>query len=287
MNSMLYRGNLASADTTRKLSPNIWADCPIRDIIERKTRNGIFRYDDFSDLPLAPTLTTQIAFGRYKAFANTGCAIDRVTTINSVEVAGGALRQTIDTDNDGVSIADAYPSFLLSGLTSNSGPLWFECCYAQKSLVTNMAAVFIGLAETEQWTQANGVPFNAGDPITNSASAIGFRIEEDGLGVVDTVYSDRATSFTNIGDTEGGTLVAYTFTKFAMKYDPNETDNCIRFYVNNQELSTKLTRAALIARTNLDANALGLLWASCGDSAGTTFEGYMKWWACSQLFEPL
>lgn len=285
MNTMRYAGNLGSADTTRTPSPNVWKDCPVRDIQEG-VRNGVYFYDDFQDFPLIGTQTTQIAHGKYKVFATTGSSITRVSAVNSVEIAGGALSATIDTDNDSASIAQSYPSYLLSGLTTTSGKLWFECCYAQNSLVTNLAGVFIGLAEVEQWTLATGVPFNGGDAITNSASAIGFRIEEDGLGVIDTVYSDRATSFTNIGDADSALTAANTFIKLGMKYDPADKEGkAVRFYANNLELTNSLSNAALVALTNLDANALGLLFATVGDSAGTTFANYLKWWRVAQVFD--
>lgn len=272
-----------SADTNRRLSPNVWNNCPISELITNPGQRGSFYYDDFEDLPLAPTLTTQIAFGKYKAYAASGCTISRVSAVNSVELLRGALQISMDTDDDEAAISQAYPSYLMTGLPANSGPLWFEACYAQNSIATNMAATFFGLAEVELATLGANEPMNSGDAITNTMAMIGFRIEEDGLGVVDTVRSDRATSFTNIGDTEAGTLAANTFTKFGMKYDPADVDRCVRFYKNNVECTTALTRAALIAFTNLDANALGLIWAVAADSAGTAFKGFMKWWAVAQL----
>ena len=126
-------------------------------------------------------------------------------------------------------------------------------------------------------------PHNSGDAIANTGSMIGFRIEEDGLGVVDTVVSDRATSYTNIGDTEGGTMVANTFAKYGFTYDPERSSDCIRFYVNNVLLATKISSTTLTGYTNLDANLLALMWSVAADSAGTTFAGYMKWWAVAQL----
>ena len=158
-----------------------------------------------------------------------------------------------------------------------------------------MAATFIGLGEVDAFTLAANVPMNSGDAIDNSGAMIGFRIEEDGLGVVDTVYSDRATSFTNIGDTEGGTLVAHTFKKLGFIYDPQLTGTdsgrpencCVRFFQDNQLCATGLTKSTLTGLTNLDANALGLLWATAADSGGTSFLGSLKWWRVAQLFTPV
>jgi len=281
MNPVDYKKNF-TADTKRLRSPAIWADCPWDQIL-RGTVHGLAYFDDFQDFPLAGTQTTEIGHGKYKVF-NTGAGtVKRVSTVNSVEIPGGCLQIDLDTNNDSGAIAQAYPQCLLSGLSSNSGKLWFECCYAQNSILTNMAAVMIGLAETEQWTLATAVPFNGGDAITNTASFVGFRIEEDGLGVVDTVYSDRATAFTNIGDTEAGTLAPYVFKKFGLVYDPDAGDTTMRFFADNLELTTKLKNSTLTGLTNLDANCLGLILAACADSAGTAFQAYLKWWSYAQL----
>ena len=275
--------NSGSTVSTDELSGAVWDNFPIGECIANPRRKGIFRFDDFTDLPLAPTLTTQVAFGKYKAYAASGCTISRVSAINSVELMGGALQIAMDTDDDEASIADAYPSYLLTGNTSNSGLLCMEFCYTQNSIATNMAATFFGLCEVEQYTLGANTPMNSGDAIANSGSMIGFRIEEDGLGVVDTVVSDRATSFTNIGDTEGGTIAAHTFVKYGMVYDPTKGADCITFYINNAKCATKYSKTTLQALTNLDANALGLMWAVAADSGGTSFLGSMRWWAIGQI----
>lgn len=263
-------------------SPAIWADCPVNQILEQP-RLGRYLYDDWKDFPLIGTQTTQIAHGKWKVF-NTGAGtVVPVSAVNSVEIPGGALKIALDTDNDSGSLAQSYPTFNLTGDPATSGKLWFEVCYAQNSILTNMAAVIFGLAETEQWTLATAVPLNAGDAITNAAAMIGFRIEEDGLGVIDSVVSDRATSFTNIGDTEGGTLAAYTFRKLGFVYDPAKSADCVTFYANNLELTTRYTKTQILATTNLKANALGPIIAACADSAGTAFEAYIKWVRVCQL----
>jgi hypothetical protein len=283
MNSVNWRNNLA-ANALRTPSPAIWADCPVRDLLEDPGK-GLYFFDDFQDLPLVPTLTTQIAYGKYKAYAASGCSIAGVSAVNSVELQGGTLSITMDTDNDEAAIGQAYNKYLMSGLTSNSGKLWFECCYAQNSIATNMASTFLGLATTDAIAFAANTPHNSGDAITNDWYGIGFRIEEDGLGVIDTVYTDGATSFTNIGDTEAGTLTANTFRKLGFVYDPaGPSDSFVTFYANNQALTTKLSKSTLTGLTNLDANNLGLLWSVAADSAGTSFAGYLKWWRVAQLF---
>ena len=272
-----------TSNSARELSPDLWAGFPIGEIRGQNPDRGVFVYEDWSGMPLIPTVTTQIGWGKYKAFGSAGGTYGPVSAVNSAEIHRGAFQVLFDSDDDDAfHIADAYPNYRMSGVPGTDGKLVFEACIAVKSVATNGVAVFIGLGETDLQTLAVALPLNGGDAITADGSMIGFRIEEDGLGVIDTVYSDRATSFTNIGDAEAGTLSAYTFRKVGFVYDPKETDNCVTFYANNQKLTTRLSRTALRALTNLDANALGFLWANCADSTNTGAV-YCKWYAIGQL----
>ncbi len=272
------KGNLGSADTKRGPSPNIWGDCPILSILEGSIA-GTMLIDDFEDFPLIATQTTEINHGRYKVFNTTDGDIVGVSTVNSIEVGKGVVAIDVDTANDSGTIAQSYPGFLL---TSTAGKLWFEARIANSQILTNGVAWFIGLAETEQWTLATGVPFNGSDAITNTASAIGFAHEEDGLGVIDTVYSDRAIAFTEIGDAATSVSAAYEWIKLGMVFDPDApAAERIKFYANNLELADKVTDTVLTGLTNLDANGLGLIFSNVADTALGT--GYIDWWRCVQL----
>ena len=285
-NHIQYAGNFSSTANAVEggYSPNIWDDCPMQLIRDGILPGSYVEKNGWGDFPLAGTQTTQIGFSDYKLFATADGTIAPVSAINSVERVGSVLALTAGTtsDNESLSIAQAYPSFYLSGSASTSGKLWFEAEIGVSSILTNTVGFFVGLAETELWTLATGVPFNAGDAITNSASAIGFRKEEDGLGVIDTVYSDRATSFTNAGDAESS-IAANTLKKFGMVYNPAETTDCITFYANGLPLTTKVSRTTLTGLTNLDANALGVMAAVICDSAADGTKFFLSKWRCFQL----
>ncbi len=281
-----YRGNFGSnyANTVEgQYSPFIWGDCPWEQVRDKVIPGSYFEIKP-EYFPLAGTQTTQIAHSNLKLFATSDGTIAPVSAINSVERVGAVLALTAGTtsDNESLSIAQSYPSFLLSGLTSNSGPLWAEWEMGVSTILVNTIGFFAGLAETDLWTLATGVPFNAGDAITNSASAIGFRKGEDALGVVDTVLSDRATSFTNIGDDETS-IAANTLVKYGMMYDPADADRCVRFFKNGVELTTALSRSTLTGKTNLDANALGFLLAVICDSAADATKVYLSMARVCQL----
>lgn len=263
-------------------SAGVWYDCPWEELRNDPNR-GIAFFDDFMDLPLAPTLTTQIGFGKYKAFADTGGTIKGVPTVNSVERVKSVLEMGADTADDAVAIAQAQPHFLISGSPASSGKLWFEASVAMSSILINTIGWFVGLAETDLLTLANDVPFADGNTISNAGSFLGFRKEEDGLGVIDTVYSDRATSFTNVGDA-ATSVAANTFIRLGLRYDPEDVAKCIRFFANGTELDDGVSRSTLTGLTNLDANALGLIFALIVDSAGTSAKAYMNWWRCAQMY---
>jgi hypothetical protein len=283
--SVRYKGNLSTNvpnTIAGVFSPSIWADCPVQRLRDAEVSGSLVEMRGFEEYPLAGTLTTQIGFSKFKVFATSAGTIAPVTTFSTTKPVGNVLAFTFDTDaDDSASLAQAYPSFRMSGLTSNSGKLWFEAEVGVNVITTNGTAMFCGLAETDLWTLATGVPFNAGDPITNSAAAIGFRHTEDGLGTIDTVYSDRATSFTNIGDDEG-TIAAATLIKWGMVYDPKKTTDCVTFYQNGIPLATKLSAAALVALTNLDAGVLGFLFAACADTVDTGI-AYLSQFRVAQL----
>ncbi len=276
--------DFAVASSTREPSESIWADCPVMTMLE-KPGVGTYFYDDFVDLPLQPTLTTQIAYGKYKAYGTANTTIKGVSTVNSVELGGQYLEFAAAADNDGMSIAAAYPTFMMSGNVSDSGKLWFEARVAVSSLATATTGWFLGLAETDAFTLSATVPFNAASTSTsNSGGMIGFFRDETGLTVINTVKADRATSFSNIGASEGAlSSTTFTFTKLGMVYDPKRTTDCIRFYQDGVQLTTMVSKTTLQAYTYIDANALGLMFAHIVAASGTTAKNYLQWWRCAQM----
>ncbi len=294
MEHVLPRQNGTTVSNIYTRSPNIWNRCPLS-FTKKFYPEGHVRWDA-SKLSLAGTQTTQIAgpIDGTKVFSTTALVVDAVGTVGST-VWGGAIRFGSDTDNDSSSLAQAYPTFRMSGLKSSSSPLWFEGCVAQSSLATSTNGWFMGMAETDLWTLATGVPFAGGDGLADAgggvghAAAIGFRKEEDGLGVVDTVYTDRAVAFTNIGDAEGSITAVNTFTKFGFFYNPlvgqkdYDSSRIIQFFQNNVALTTPMTKAALTALTYLDAGLLGPIFSVVADSGGTASKVYLKWLEVAQL----
>lgn len=287
MQQTTYGSNF-TADAGSGISNNLWgqggAGCP-RDGIRNGDVRGVYWDTDYENVPLIGTQTTQIANGGngLKVF-NTGAGtVVSKSTINSVEKAGGFLAVALDTDNDSGSFAQSYPSFLLSGSESTSGKLWFEHRMCFTGILTNGLGWILGLAETDLFTLATAVPMNGGDAITADGGFIGFNKLEDGLGVINTCKADRAAAAPTSIQAAVGSVAAFEFFKLGMFYDPANAVECLTFYFNGIKQSTVISKATLQAYTYIDANALGFMFASVADSAGTTSESFHDWTKIYQL----
>lgn len=281
----IYAGNFAAADTGRNRSPNVWKDCPIGGIKDG-TINGVYFEDDFADFPLPGTQTSEIWLGRYKVY-DTGAGkiiTDNMPHSTTAGTAGGIISMLCDTDGDAAAIGTQACPFLLT--TTQLGKLWFEARVATTSILTNMGQWFIGLAENAVMTFGAAVPLANADATSNTGAMIGFNRLEDGLGVLNTSYADHATSWTDIGTAAYSGLAANTWVKLGMTVDFSDVQKCVRFYVNNLELSAGMTRAALLATTYLDVSGLGPCMAFFADSAGTADYTYLDWWKAYQTFDP-
>ena len=78
-------------------------------------------------------------------------------------------------------------------------------------------------------------------------------------------------------------MAANTLIKYGMVYDPKQTDDCIRFYENGVQLTTEMSNSTLTGKTNLDANALGVIASVIADSAADAVKFYLSRWRCFQL----
>lgn len=265
-------------------SPAIWADCPVLEMIADPAV-GFYFFDDFVTFPVIPTITSEAGVGNhYKAYNTGDGTITLPTSVNSTETPGGVIAMRTDTDGDQGALATVATPFRLSGTTSH-GKLWFEARIATTQILTNDAQIFVGLGETDGLTLAAAVPLADGNACANGGAMIGFGRDEDGLGVLQTRYADRATSWTAV-DATAGTIAALTWTKVGMVWDPNvknQYGDNLSFYQDGTLLDTGLTNAEIAALTNLDANNLGLLMAIFADSSGTSSYLYMDWWRAGQL----
>lgn len=283
VNSIGFANNLAGADTARDWSGNIWTDCPW-DEVRSGVRDGVWFEDDFQDYTLPGTQTTQVAQGRYKAYCATAgqWAVDNMPHSTTAGVAGGIISGLCDTDGDAMSIGTEACPFLLT--TTQQGKIWFEARIATTSILTNMGQLFCGLGENHVTTFSSTVPLGNADATSSAIAMIGFNRLEDGLGVLNTSYADHSATWTDVQAAANSTLAANTWIKLGMKINFKDLTRCVRFYVNNVECSSAITKAILLATTFMDVSGVGPLLAFYADSAGTADYVYIDRWRACQTF---
>lgn len=292
-NVQSLRNLVTTADTFRAPSPAVWgaqlngvSNGFPWDQVASAEKTGIAFYDDFDNIPLAPTLTTQIGWGQYKAFATSGETIAGTSVVNSVDLGYPTLKFTTGSSANSASLAIAYPGSLMTGVpTTGVAGIYFEARLAISSITASHLGFLVGLAETNLWTLATGVPFssNTGAAITNGAAFIGFNKTAANTTTASTVVSDRATSFTAVGSGEVTGLATNTFTKLGLVYDPNNVTRCVRFFQDGIELTTAYTRAQVVATTNLKAGSLAPIIALVGGSAASSDYLHLSSWRLGVL----
>lgn len=285
MNTQQYSGT-STADTSRTRS-NFWADCPIDSIIHGN-RDGIHFFDDFAEFTPIGFATGNVTAlttvggvgGKYKAFSSLNGTITPVNAVPTTAVAGGILRMNNTGNNEATNLSMACAPFLLN---NTAGKLWFEARVAMTSIITNNMQMFVGLGETTAMANSVTVPLDGADLANTSGSMIGFNVLEDGVGVINSCYQDRSTTWTNVKASLTTAMVANTFIKLGMSYSPTDTTNAVTFYVNGVKQANVISAATLTALTSLDVKGLGMCIALYNDTAGTDQYVYLDWWRCAQL----
>lgn len=269
-----------TADTSSDYSPGIWQSCPVEAL--KAGIGGVIFEDDFLDTNLPGTQTSEVAFGRYKAYNTGSGTVKANSSLDGTLTAGGVVSILCDTAGDaGVFGTQATP-FVISGLTSNSGKLWFEARIAVTGIATNNIQLFLGFGQNDAFTYGAAKPLGDANAVATDGPFLGFQMTEDGLGVVNASYADEAATWTNA--VAGlGTLAASTWAKVGMIYDPSNSTSCLRFFWNGVPSSTVVSKSTLTGLTHLDASPLGLLFATFADSAGTSTYAYLDKWRCAQL----
>lgn len=278
MNKQQYSGT-SVADTSSGQS-NFWADCPIGEI-QRGDRRGIHFFDDFLDMGLPGTQTTEINLGRYKVY-NTGAGkviCDAMPHASSPVGNGGIISMLCDTAGDQSVIGTHQCPFALN---STSLKLWFEARIAVTSIATAMTHLFIGLGNNYDVTFGAAIPLADADATGTAVALLGVTRLEDGLGVLNTAYTDEAATYTTV-QAGAGAIAAETWVKVGFTWDRSKGANALEFYINGVKCTTAVSAATIAALTHLDASGLGPVFAQFADASGTANYAYLDWWRCAQL----
>lgn len=267
-------------DTSRGPSGSIWATCPFDKAISDPAI-GIGFFDDMLDWPLPGTQTTEVTLGRYKVVSPASGVWETINAVPTTAEAGGIVRGLADTDGDQIAFGTQASPFLLN--SRPGGKLYFEARVAMTGIATNNGQLFVGLGENSAMTYGAAQPLGNADAGNTTGAMLGFRVLEDGLGVLVTSYQDRSATWTAV-QTTSTAMAANTFIKLGFVYDPFDSTNALTFFINGIRQSTVVSQATITAFTNLDVKGLGPCIAFYADSAGTTNYIYCDWIRAFQAF---
>ena len=283
VNSVGYRPLYGTTDdTNRTWSPNIWEDCPWLDLVEGNVA-GVYFFDDFESFPKTPP-TTEGNWGRYAAFSDTG------GTMTAGTGQGGELAIGSDGDNEGASLRTlAVPYKIIR----TAKKFWFEARVKSSTIADTKHGFFLGLLENVALTAT--LPIAAAGTLSDN-NFVGFhRLEGDG-DQIDTVYkADGVTQVTVQADALTTALVADTYVKLGMVFEPAVDPSVhdvgltslgkynLSFYANGVRLSTRKQIPSAAGTDFPNDVGLGLVFAVLNATGTTPGTSTIDWWRAAQL----
>lgn len=278
-----YKGNLAAADgaTNRRVSPNIWADCPILHIILDPGVGYGFK-DDFVEFPDPGTITTLVNVQGYEIFG------EAATTATAGTATGGELVVTCGTTADGdfvMQLGGGSP-FIISDTAGDDRKLWFEVRYKVSAITNDIASLFIGLHALDRAVNAGVFTATQGATVDSALAdfaSLGFwRPDADGDNP--SVVYNKAGQVATEAIADSSTLVADTYLKTGFVYDPSRnTAERIEFYENNIAEGTWVTGTNIATATFPDAVGMTPTISFVNDDGATDQTLTIDWWRCYQL----
>jgi hypothetical protein len=265
-NTSQYLKNL-SENTDRQPSPSMWGDCPVEDIISQQ-RDGYHWWEDFLFGPLVAAGAETAIGAYYKGFASTG------GLVASGDEVGGTVVFSSDGDDEGASLGSRNFPFQIS---NSHGKLWFEIRLKTSTIEDTKHGFFVGLIDSSALSAT--VPI-AADGTLADENVVGFhRLEGDG-DKIDTRYKADGVAAVTVG-TDAITLVADTYVKLGMKYDPS--DRKLRFYKNGMELADAKSIPAASGTDFPNDVRLGLVIAMLNATATAPGNLEVDWVRIAQL----
>lgn len=277
------RGNLGSPQTDRWRSPGIWHNVNVAAIQENATF-GNYMYDDFSWAPVltTPTITTEALYARgYKAFGSSGGTI-----VPAGLSRGGGLTFTETDDNQGFSLATIARPFRIA---RTYGRFAFEARLKINNITDLDTNLFVGFGDS--MTLSATVPLTATGTLADE-NLVGFHREEADGDQFNTSYKadgvtavNVGTDVVNTGNNTTAAIVADTFFKLGMKFEPFGVHgaNYLTFYINGIELADKKQIPSAAGTDFPNDVDLGFVIAGlCGSNNDSILT--LDWWAAAQEF---
>ena len=275
-NPAVQYGSQFTANTSRGPSPNIWGDCPWVEILGQSGQGsgGYCFIDDFLMAGPTGTVGALADYGQYVMFGSSGA------TITYDDEIGGAVVLTEATDGESVSLTtESHPFRIVAG----AGELWFEARIKVGDIVTTANSFLIGLMDTTAVTAI--VPLTASG-VTADINYVGFMQPEGDTTTFNASY--KANGVTEVESNGAiGALVADTYVKLGMKFDPSPattgTANQVRWYINGIAQATDKTITAAAGTDFPDDIGLGPVISLAVGAGAATDTLTMDWWRVAQL----
>lgn len=267
INPVYYKSNLSTTeDSSRGPSNNIWADCPVLEII-RDPGKGIYFFDDFVATPNVAA-GAEANYGIYKGFASTGGSVTEGSSIF------GEKTLSSDGDDEGASLATVSKPFKIA---RGQGRFWFEARVKTSTTTDTKHGMFVGLIDTS--TLSATVPIVAAGTLADE-NFVGFhKLEGDG-DMLDTVYKADGVSQVSV-QTDAITLADDTYVKVGFTFDPSTYK--LTFFKNGVPLATTYTVVAAAGTDFPNDVNLGLVMAVLNATGTAPGNSSIDWWRAAQL----
>ena len=250
-------------------SPEIWADLP-RDIQDFNV--GVYFEDDFVTIPSRLTNTAEAALGetgQYEGFAS-----DDASVVGASDGGGAVTLTPGNASNEAVSLRVGGAAFKIN---STAKKFWFEA-RVKFSLITDVSGWFIGLRENTATTAV--LPLLADGTLAVGENLLGFHRDETDGDALDVVSGPDNSAEPTIVIADAHTLVADTYVKVGMKFDPK--DGKLRYFFDGVEHATTTTVTAGTGATQPDDVFLGPIIAGICNT-GSPGTATLDWWKAAQL----
>lgn len=245
-----------SESSLRGPSPTIFGD------LDRHRHNEqmgkcIFFFDDFGNPERLTATNTTASSGKIYAFLNTGVIAGGPTGVADVGDALGELSISgNDADNDQgyVQFGSGNQYVIENNHTGNTGLVYFEARMKVASIADNACAFFLGLG---QGLVADNDLVDDTGALAAGKGYIGIRRLNDDGDKTDIIFQAASQTLNSV-ITNASTLVANTYFKFGLRYDPWAVDTAkrIKFFLDGVEQSTYVTDTDIDAATFPEGEAL-------------------------------
>ena len=270
----------AEGAVNRGLSPAIWQAYGFIGGNQDDPSLIPFFFDDFEKLGVYASATSQ---GGYITYQDAGVTIQQCAAADNSEGEFGVLEISHDgtaSDEGSIELGAGVAGLVaISDTAGERSVIVAEARIKLPTVVVGDACFAFGLAKPGQAT-ADAIETTSGDLDNAGIDFVGFQTLLTSNSEIDTVYAFDGTSATVQVKDNAGTLVADTWIKLGMVYDPyGITDHKMKFFINGVELGDSVTDAIITAGTAFPTDEeLTLLFATKILSGGAD-TAYMDWWA--------